>query len=174
MKKRMNLEGKRFTKLVAISEMYINRNNVLWLCKCDCGKEKYIKRDCLTSGDTKSCGCIRRSGNKQTGAAHYGWKGYQEISGSYLNTIKANAKKRKIEFCVTLEYLWDLFIKQDRKCAISGVNIEFKAIRRDYETTASLDRIDSSKGYVEGNLQWVHKDVNFMKQELSDEKFINW
>jgi len=29
-------------------------------------------------------------------------------------------------------------------------------------------------GYVEGNVQWVHKIVNFMKQALPDNEFINW
>lgn len=38
--------------------------------------------------------------------------------------------------------------------------------------TASLDRIDNSKGYEEGNIQWVHKDVNFMKRTYSQEYFI--
>lgn len=37
--------------------------------------------------------------------------------------------------------------------------------------TASLDRIDSSKGYVEGNVQWVHKDVNYIKQDLEESYF---
>lgn len=36
----------------------------------------------------------------------------------------------------------------------------------------SIDRIDSSVGYVEGNMQWVHKDVNRMKQEFSESYFI--
>lgn len=35
-----------------------------------------------------------------------------------------------------------------------------------------LDRIDSSKGYIEGNVQWVHKDVNMMKQNYSQKYFI--
>mgnify|MGYP007044016634 CR=1 FL=1 len=38
--------------------------------------------------------------------------------------------------------------------------------------TASLDRIDSSKGYIEGNVQWVHKDINWMKQDFNEEYFI--
>ena len=37
---------------------------------------------------------------------------------------------------------------------------------------ASLDRIDSSKGYVEGNLQWVLSEVNMMKQQYSQDRFI--
>ena len=40
------------------------------------------------------------------------------------------------------------------------------------EITASLDRIDSSKGYIEGNVQWVHKSVNIMKCDFSSDIFI--
>ena len=38
--------------------------------------------------------------------------------------------------------------------------------------TASLDRIDSSKGYVKGNVQWVHKDINKMKTDFEQSIFI--
>lgn len=38
--------------------------------------------------------------------------------------------------------------------------------------TASLDRIDSSKGYIEGNVQWLHKDINRLKINYSDEDLI--
>jgi len=41
-------------------------------------------------------------------------------------------------------------------------------------TTASVDRIDSSIGYVMGNIQWVHKDINKMKSDFSQELFIAW
>lgn len=40
--------------------------------------------------------------------------------------------------------------------------------------TASLDRIDSSKGYLENNVQWVHKDINWMKQDYSHEEFLQY
>jgi hypothetical protein len=39
-------------------------------------------------------------------------------------------------------------------------------------TTASLDRIDSSIGYVEGNVQWIYKPLNTMKGTLSNQEFI--
>jgi hypothetical protein len=38
--------------------------------------------------------------------------------------------------------------------------------------TASLDRIDSKLGYNINNIQWVHKDVNTIKWDLSHDKFI--
>ena len=42
------------------------------------------------------------------------------------------------------------------------------------EQTASLDRIDNSKGYIVGNVQWVHKQVNFMKGTMEQKEFIKF
>lgn len=39
--------------------------------------------------------------------------------------------------------------------------------------TASLDRIDGARGYVEGNVWWVHKDVNVMKMDLEVDYFVD-
>lgn len=97
------------------------------------------------------------------------------ITGFYWSTIKTNAKKRNLEFNITIEYAYQLFLKQNGKCALSGIEIKF---RHPYEArniqTTSLDRIDSSKGYVEGNVQWVHKTVNVMKMNLTQEEFLQW
>lgn len=38
--------------------------------------------------------------------------------------------------------------------------------------TASPDRIDSSLGYTKDNVQWVHKDVNTIKWDLSHDRFV--
>ena len=58
-------------------------------------------------------------------------------------------------------------------CAISGIPITYKKMCRQTDCTASLDRIDSSKGYVKGNTQWVHKDINRMRMQMSMDKFIS-
>lgn len=57
-----DLVGKRFGKLIVKND-YIKTesNKTKWLCKCDCGNEKYILRHDLISGNTKSCGCIKSS-----------------------------------------------------------------------------------------------------------------
>ena len=51
------------------------------------------------------------------------------------------------------------------------MNIEFGKMRHN-KSTASLDRIDSSKGYTIDNIQWLHKDINKMKWDFSQEKFL--
>ena len=46
------------------------------------------------------------------------------------------------------------------------ISLEYK------EQTASLDRIDNSKGYEVGNIQWVHKEINMMRGPLPIDRFI--
>lgn len=115
---------------------------------------------------------------KYYGKDHHNWSGYQEISHTHWVSIKRAAKRRskEIDFNITIEEAWDLFIEQNRKCALSGVEIKFSptGANRYEKTTASLDRIDSSKGYCLNNCQWVHKNINVMKMSLSDKEFIDW
>ena len=97
-----------------------------------------------------------------------------DLSLSNYNRIKSVAKRRDVEFEVSQAYLWDLFCEQRGSCALTGLSIEFGRTFTDWERqTASLDRIDSSKGYIEGNVQWVHKDINVMKGNLSQKSFID-
>lgn len=143
-------------------------NQSRWLCICDCGNESIVRSGCL-KGYTKSCGCLL-----------YKRKKYFDINLTYYKSIQKNALSRDIKFDVSIDYIWNLFLKQDRKCALSGLELSFrnkifnkKNISK-IEQTASLDRIDSTKGYIEGNVQWVHKILNYMKLDLSDSDFIKW
>jgi len=47
-------------------------------------------------------------------------------------------------------------------------------LKRNKQQTASLDRIDSSRGYEIGNIQWVHLITNQMKQALDESEFVEW
>lgn len=109
------------------------------------------------------------------------WKGHEEISGSFWSNIKRGAAKREIPFEITIEDVWQKWVSQAGRCALSGILLQFAKpcqIRLGTkEITASLDRIDSTKGYVVGNVQWVHKVVNLMKQNLTEDGedgFVSW
>jgi hypothetical protein len=74
-------------------------------------------------------------------------------------------------------HLWELLVSQKFKCALSGVDIVSppkSAAGPRVHNSASLDRIDSSKGYIYGNLQWIHKDINTTKMKMPNDIFINW
>ena len=58
-------------------------------------------------------------------------------------------------------------------CALSGLPIRFhKPGEKCTAQTASVDRINSDLGYTLDNIRWVHKQINWMKIDLSDEDFI--
>ncbi len=57
-----NLTGQRFTRLLALYHKTI-RKKVRWMCRCDCGSEIFVLSYSLISGNTKSCGCLRKEAN---------------------------------------------------------------------------------------------------------------
>jgi hypothetical protein len=81
------------------------------------------------------------------------------------------ARKRKHEVIIDLPYLKKIWEEQDGKCAYTNVPlthpVNTKSLRQ-YNYMASLDRIDSSLGYVEGNLQFVSVTCNWLKNSLDD------
>lgn len=138
-----------------------------WLCSCDCGAMVTITGHAL--GKTvNSCGCIKRETTKALR-----WAGVGDIPMSYWNGVLYNAKKRSIPVTITLQYAWSVLQSQNGVCALSGTQIStVSPTPRRYYGTASLDRIDNTKGYVEGNVWWVHKDINIMKKDHSVEYFL--
>jgi hypothetical protein len=90
----------------------------------------------------------------------------------YLYDIKRRAKKANYSFNLDFNFIKDLLeVKQNNKCAITNVDIEFGNKTILYETP-SLDRIDSKKGYTKDNVQWVMLGINYMKMKFSNEELI--
>lgn len=168
-----DITGLRVGRLTVTSETQSRSKTKHYKCICECGNERFYTKQALLKGDMRSCGCYKAE-NK--GKSHKNWKGVGDISSSFLCRIKATANRRKIEFNLSLKYLSDLYENADKKCALSGLEIDFPKTWKEaheFKYTASLDRIDSSRGYVEGNVQWVHKDVNMMKQQFDQKHFIS-
>lgn len=175
------IKNEKYGKLVALKEVerfFKEKNDRrkylrFFLCKCDCGNEVIVRLDYLRAWKTKgtsSCGCLKhRKGNKNPL-----WSGFGKISGSLMKSIKSSAKIRSLDFSIDAKFLNSLFDRQNGKCALSGMELIMPEPNKKNAWTASVDRIDSSKGYVEGNVQWVHKKINMMKQDLSDEEFVDF
>src|ERR1700733_2697330 len=167
-----DLTGLRFDKLVVIDRAENSRHKMTRCnCRCDCGNAKTILSKHLQAGLISNCGCS----HGKRGVDHVQWKGCGEISGSRWAMITSSYNRRRkgrlLPFEIDITYALDLFLKQNRTCALSGMTIYF-GLTNTHETTASLDRIDSKMGYIRGNVQWVHKDINLMKNILSQDRFI--
>lgn len=114
---------------------------------------------------------LRKMGIKNNGVK---FKDSEFIVPKYkFRKLKYIAERKNRKFDLSIEYLSELFLKQDKKCAYTGEELTFGSTSHRFDGTASLDRIDSSLDYIEGNVQWVHKDVNMMKQQYSHEYFLD-
>lgn len=79
-------------------------------------------------------------------------------------------------FDLTTEFLEQLFENQKGLCPITGFKITLEG-SQEFELkrfTASLDRIDSSKGYTKDNVWFVTLQANYMKSQLTLEELVRW
>ena len=159
-----DIVGKKFNMLTALE--YVGGGK--WRFRCDCGNEIIRIRGWVTNKTRpiKSCGCIKNIKAR--------WTGHGEISGTYWGVVRKNAKSRQLDFDITIEEAWWLFLKQDKRCVLTKELLTFAQNYNKEIQTASLDRIDHSKGYTSYNVRWVHKGVNKMRMDLDVETFREW
>lgn len=151
-------------KLFISKEIKNNRNKIAYMCICECGE--FCER---TYSSLHNKSCCWKCRNKEI--SNQNWNGFGEISMDYWSSVISSASKRKLVFNISIEYAYNIFKNQHYKCSLSGMKISLSRNKKKILSTASLDRIDSSKGYVEGNIQWVHKDVNKMKNNFNEDYF---
>lgn len=95
---------------------------------------------------------------------------HNDIPLTWFNIKRKSGISRGYQWELTIEFVWEMYIKQDKKCSLSGLPIGWS--ETGLTATTSIDRIDSSEGYLLENVQLVHKDINFMKQQFSQDYFI--
>lgn len=88
-----------------------------------------------------------------------------------------SAKNRNKGFCITEQYLKSVWDSQRGTCPISGVSLSLRLYKDSGEANpnqASIDRIDSSLGYVEGNVRFVSLIANVARSNWSDADLIDF
>jgi hypothetical protein len=84
-------------------------------------------------------------------------------------------RKRKYGCDLTVEFLKKLWEEQNGICPLTGWQLKLPAgtgiaWAESSPSNASLDRIDNSKGYVEGNVRFIAYMANIARQSFSDEQ----
>jgi len=160
------------------------RNKHLWLCLCECGNEKIVVSDNLSSGKSNSCGCLKseflaRSGNQ------YGI--YKDREAALLKVQYSHLKRRNESkgFTDTLS-LEDFCLLSKTPCKYCGLEHSKEIEDRLNESKKGkrlsdhvlkcngVDRVDSSKGYTKGNSVPCCKFCNFAKHTMSESDFYQW
>lgn len=143
--------GRRYGRLVVLSPQgKDSHNNTMWLCRCDCGKEKVIKRYQLTKGATKSCGCLRNEIRVQTHTKHnlsshrlyHIWFAMKQRCNDENSRSFSSYGGRGISVCEE----W-----------LDFINFYEWALPNGYSENLTIERLDNNKGYCPSNCVWATK-----------------
>ncbi len=88
-----------------------------------------------------------------------------------FSSCKGNAKKVNREFNITITDLENLWSKQNGICYYTNQPMSYEL---GYKNSVSVDRINSSKGYIIGNIALCKKQVNIMKNDATLEELFNF
>lgn len=161
-----------------------HRNKHLWLCLCECGNEKIVVSDNLSSGKTNSCGCLKKEFLARKGN-QYGI--YKDREEALLKVQYSHLKKRdnKKGFSNTMSF--DVFsILSKSPCKYCGLEYSKEIEDRLNESKRKkrlsdhilrcngIDRLDSSKGYTIDNSVPCCKWCNTAKNVMSEGDFYKW
>lgn len=161
MPKKIDLSGKKFNFLTAISEIEERKfGTVLWKFKCDCGNETIHEGYRVKSGIIKSCGCSRKRNINDTNKLKY----YS------FSDYKYRANKKNIKFELDF-YEFDKLTSSN--CFYCGSEPEFRSRKYKYNGYINgIDRINPNIGYISSNVVSCCKYCNIAKNSLSQNEFL--
>lgn len=163
-----DLTGKIVGYLTVIKRVENNNaRHARWLCKCKCGEETIVTASRLQREITKSCGCLQKEIISAINKKEEGESSRNRVYSVY----KYNAKKDKKEFSLSNDEVNDIISQDCYYCNKPPSQVMKNRYSNGDTIYTGIDRIDNTKGYVQGNVRPCCDICNYAKGELTEKEF---
>lgn len=164
------------------------KNRIFWSYSC---KDRTKARELWMSPEAFQRKVDKLKESKRTGAYKERSRKYYQLKKEYIyqrdkerkihyrksnpfalmiSSLKLSAKKRKLEFSLTLDELKNLWDKQKGKCYYTGIEMHY-TYNNSSPKQMSLDRINSGIGYIIDNVVLCCQSINYAKHDYPLEEF---
>lgn len=91
-----------------------------------------------------------------------------------IRRLKTYCKKIKRDFDLDVDFLNSLWEKQNGTCPYTNYKMILYSNQKNNPYSASLDRIDSTKGYVKENVEFICLAINYAKNGFKKQEIIEF
>ncbi len=180
----IDLTGKKSGRLTVIGRDpdkrigRYTRPQIYWLCQCECGAIKSIRGCNLRNRQytcTRSCGCLQKEVAAKNGKLEKQAPGIIPRKNLYYAYKRRALKILEISFEINFEDFMSMCGQNCTYCTAEPSNvIKNSKDKSDVFVYNGIDRIDSSKGYVSGNMVPCCEICNKAKRDLTTDDFFKW
>lgn len=142
--------GERYARLVVVGRAPVKNQARHYVCQCDCGKETIVKAEHLRSGNTRSCGCLKRekAAANARGTATHGASGHPLFYTWAAMLARCNNPQHP-----SYDYYGGRGISVCDEWTVNPWS--FFAYVGDRPSGLELDRINNDGNYEPGNVRWT-------------------
>jgi len=170
----IDMSGQKFNRLLVttLSEERTKSGGLMWNCICDCGNSVRVSAHDIRSEHTKSCGCLKTDKlclppeEASFNALYYSYKTSAEM--------RKGTKHRNLPFDLSKEFFKKITGMNCFYCGVVPARIIPTRQTNGIYPRNGIDRVDSSKGYVENNVVPCCKRCNVAKNDMSILEFKEW